>query len=191
MDDWSHDMTRLWHRATGATGWGIWTHEDTFTCPVSVPLPFRTVPSRQNPETTMVVSIPGWHAVRTLTGRLVALTPSVDVAAIVANVPELMEPTLRPASAPGTLGVPTGAQAHEHGWTAGHAVGEAEAFDEANAIVNDLLNALGQIPDPTVQGAVAQARKDWASATADWPDHEGEADHDHPNEEPGDPRPVC
>ena len=182
MDEWTKDMRALWHRVTGALGWGIWQHHDTGTKPVEAPL---------TASGDGTLSIPGWHAVTTLEGRLVALTTSADAAALLAAVPDLLEPCLRPAGADAVegAGLPLPSDAHEAGWKDGYAVGEAEAYGEARRVVEALLGALAAIPDPEVQGAVAAAREAWDDEVEEWPAHDGEADPF--NAGPGDPRPVC
>ena len=167
---WTTDLTRLWHRVTGTVGWGIWRHQHTLTSPVEAPL---------SEGLTGTLSMPGWHAVTTLDNRLVALCPDAAVAELLASVPDLMEPCLRPAGTkydPATVGIPNPSDAHEAGWQSGHEVGEAEAYDEAHRSVAELLSALESIPDSNVVAAVSLARRQWSELTEDWPTHGGEAD---------------
>lgn len=181
--DWDNDMRRLWEHATTEVGWGIWRVRDTGDAPVEITLTRHGQP--------VLLTVPSLWAVTTLEGRPVALTGSRAVADLLATVPDLMDPALRPDGSGTHPGTASGDRAFERGWGEGHAVGQAEAFDEATEIVSSLLDALGQIPDPEVQGAVAKARIEWDAVTDDWPAHEGHGDEADLADAPDPARPVC
>lgn len=169
MEAWIKDMQALWQRTTRAVGWGIWLARDTVTHPVEAPLTASGVGT---------LSMPGWHAVTTLNGRLVALTASPDVAAMVAAIPDLLEPTLRPSGAEATgPGIPDPAASYETGVMHGYETGEADAYRDATAAMDALLGALAAINDPEVQGAVEAARISWREETSHWPTGPKETDN--------------
>lgn len=79
-DDWAGDVRRLWDRACGAHGWGLWT----------------VTPDPQGR---------GW-AVSSAAGSTVAVASDESTARLIAALPDLCEPSLRPVHVdPGGAGL--------------------------------------------------------------------------------------
>jgi hypothetical protein len=188
MMEWEEDMQRLWTAATTQIGWGVWKTFHTAPDPVTVPTPHGQ---------PVVLSVPGLHAVTTLDGRLVALTPTRAVADLLVTVPDLLDPPLRPDGALTQIGTSTPEGAHEAGWKDGYAVGQAEAYEDAKDVINELLTRLNAVAGTDAKTEVAKVRAEWSDSVGEWldewPTHEGQGDAEDITDAGGgsDPRPVC
>lgn len=162
MDEWKRNLTALWNRATTAVGgWGLW---------------------RVDPHEAS-------YNVVSHRGTVVAVTAHKDVADLIASLPDLLEPSLRPGNGT-SIGISDPDMAHEQGWQEGYDVGTAEAYADADTLVREMLDYFSRMTDADIQAVVKAATEHWTEITEGLPTHEGEADPYHPGGGDG-PRPVC
>jgi hypothetical protein len=109
--EWTKEIQRLWGRVHGAYGYGPWRVTST---PVTV-APYGVVGA---------------------SGKDIVAVGDPDLAALIAALPDLCDPDLRPREDFDSIGIATPEHAHEDGWKSGYAVGRSEMLKEALGIVN-------------------------------------------------------
>jgi len=163
MSYWDETVKRLWASAASKVGYGVWTVTPTIDEPAKV----------ETGNGEIQLSASALYAVRNASGVVVALTGYYPVAQLLAQVPDLCEPSYRPADSSGGVGVETDNDAerrtlhtaHAEGYAEGRADGYDEAVEdigqaaldaatEARDEVESSLVKDGIIEDPDIDGGL-------------------------------------